>query len=422
MAGGLLHQRAVLLAKVEGTYNTDSGPTADTNAILVEDPDFTVDPNVLERNFSRASLSPLPHKVGRKLAGMSFVVEASSNGKSHLGTDSPAIGHLLRACGLSQTAISDASGGITPVRALPGTVSVVTWVEAGSEDLDEPVVYDIEVTTGGASGTAEVSITPDANAVGNLGQAAQTNVMVTSGQAIDLKSGGTGYTVTPTFVGSLSVGDKWQVICYPTGYLYQPVSTSFESATLYMYFDGLLHKMTGGRGTVSFEATAGEYGKFTFNFTGQYIAPVDAAMPTSPLYDQLDPPIFEQARLYMDGFPASVNSLSWDLGVQVSPRPSANSPDGYEGVRITGRQTAGGLDPEATLVGDEDFWGKMASSKQMLLRAKLGQVDGQKMYFIMPGVQYTGLSYQDRENLRTLDAGISPKGLAGDDELMLFIA
>ncbi len=48
----LLTQRALLLAKLEATPGTDAVPTAVADAVLVADPDFTVDPNVLERNFA----------------------------------------------------------------------------------------------------------------------------------------------------------------------------------------------------------------------------------------------------------------------------------------------------------------------------------------------------------------------------------
>lgn len=421
MAGNLLHQKAVVLAKIESTYNTDPTPTATADAVLVEDPQYTVDPNVLARNFARPDLSQLPHKIGRKLAGMSFMVEAGSNGVANAGVNNPMLGVLLRACGFSETAIAASANGIQAVKAHSGNDSYPTWAVAGDETITEPIRYDIEVTTGGASGAAEVSITPDQNAVANLGQAAQTGVTVTSGAALDLKSGGSGFTAAPTFTGDLVVGDKWTVYVYPTGFLYEPVSSAFESVTLYAYFDGLLHKMTGARGSVSFEATAGEYGKFTFNFSGQYVAPVDAPMPVSGLFfDQQDPPCFEQARLYLDTFPAVVNSLSWDIANNVVPRSDANGADGYNGVRISGREPTGGIDPEATLVADEDFWGKMAASTGMSFRCRIGSTPGSKIFMVMPYVQYTGLSYQDRDNLRAFDAGLGIKRLTGNDELAIF--
>jgi hypothetical protein len=418
----LLNQRAVVLAKIESTYNTDPVPTAAANAVLVEDPAYSVDPNVLERNFSRPDLSRLPHAIGRKLASMTFMVEASTNGVSNLGVTSSTVGVLLRACGLSETAIDDAANGADVVKNVTGNSrSDVSWAVGGSEVLTEPVRYVIEVTTGGPSATAAVSITPDKNAIDNLSQVAQTGVTVTTAVALDLKDGGSGYTATPTFTGSLVAGDKYTVVCYPLGFLYEPVSEGFESVTLYAYFDGLLHKMTGARGNVSFEAKAGEYGKFTFTFTGQYIAPIDAALPTNPAFDQKAPGIFEQAQLRLDNYTAVVDSASWDLGNQIAPRSDANNSDGYNGVRITGRQPSGGIDPEADLVASEDFWGKMSSATEMFLRYRLGTVAGRKITMLFPSCQYSGLSYQDRENLRVFDAGVAFNGQAGNDEVSIFM-
>ena len=48
----LLTRRAVLLAKIETTYNVEIVPSASTDAILVESPEFMPDMTVLKRNFA----------------------------------------------------------------------------------------------------------------------------------------------------------------------------------------------------------------------------------------------------------------------------------------------------------------------------------------------------------------------------------
>ena len=96
----LLTRRAVVRAAMETTYNT---PATLTNAdgVLVADPNYVVEPNVLERNFTRDSLSPQAHIVGRKLSKMEFQTELRSNGAAQSGIagDAPILARLFRACG-----------------------------------------------------------------------------------------------------------------------------------------------------------------------------------------------------------------------------------------------------------------------------------------------------------------------------------
>ena len=49
--GGLLTRKALLLAKRETVAGVDAVPTAALDSVLVNDPEFSVDPNVLEREF-----------------------------------------------------------------------------------------------------------------------------------------------------------------------------------------------------------------------------------------------------------------------------------------------------------------------------------------------------------------------------------
>ncbi|TXH52070.1 MAG: hypothetical protein E6Q97_16885, partial [Desulfurellales bacterium] len=64
---------------------------------------------------------------------------------------------------------------------------------------------------------------------------------------------------------------------------YAPVSTTFESVTIYYQVDGIQHKITGARGTVDIDVSAGQIPAYKFKFTGIYNAPTDTALAT-PTY------------------------------------------------------------------------------------------------------------------------------------------
>lgn len=425
MAEPLLTRRAVVLAKIETTYGTDAVPTAALDAILVEDPDYKIDVSMLERNNARFDLDGLPATTGRKLASMTFTHEVRSNGRSNSGliADAPKLGRLLRACGFAETAVAAGTGQVGAINANEANVSAPTWAAGGSwADLAMPVVYELEVTTGGASGTAKVRVTPDAKAIAASVAAIQNNVVVTTTQAIDLLTAGGKSTITPTFSGNLTLGDKWYVIVYPVGIQYLPISSGFEGLTLYMYLDGLLHKMPGGRGTFTVSGEAGGYAKMQFTFTGQYVAPVDAALPTTAKFERQTPAMVELSDLYIGAFGAVCSKFDFDLGVTISPRVDANSADGYNGVRVTARDAKGSIDPEATLVADFAWWTALANGTQYLWRTKVGQTAGNRVFALAPCTQITSLSYGDRDQIRTMDVPLKFSRWFGNDSLIFLIS
>ncbi len=133
----LLTRRATLLAKIEATYGVDPVPTSLLDAVLVEDPDYNVDVNILERNFVRDDLSPLAIQTGRKIASMTFMTELRGNGLQQSGSvaDAPIIGRLLRASGYSETGLTGV-GTIGAVKDVAGnTVNPTSWAAGGAGTL-----------------------------------------------------------------------------------------------------------------------------------------------------------------------------------------------------------------------------------------------------------------------------------------------
>jgi hypothetical protein len=72
---------------------------------------------------------------------------------------------------------------------------------------------------------------------------------------------------------------------------YAPVSASFGSCTIYYNIDGLLHTVTGARGTYTLNLAVGEIPTIDFTFTGVYNAPTDSAAPSVTYANQATPVI-----------------------------------------------------------------------------------------------------------------------------------
>ena len=523
----LLTRRSLLLAKVETTYNEDSNPTAANDALLVSEPAYTIDPNVLERDYVRASLSPTPVRIGRKLAGMTFTVELRSNGDTDSGQDADRakLGVLLRGCAFREV-LARGTETIGAVKNIGNPSQAVSWASSRANNSKELREYRIGVVAGGASGTAtarvyeatgrdttvlkhskfsattdsaagtlawsnlntdaprltaagtwttgdkinldiggftaEVTVGSTSTATGvassivaaigtsgnevlhdNISAANAAGVVtitmesgtrvaavtLTSGNNVDL--GNSNARVAPTWTGSLAgrsategdvLGDQWKLFVFPRGFRYEPRSEDFESLTLYAYFDGILHKLTGAFGTFTINAEAGAFGTVDFEFTGQYIKPEDQPVPSGAIYESTPPPILQKAQFSVDGVSLVANSMTYTQGNEIAPRPDLNSADGYNGVRVTGRTPEGGIDPETTLVASFDFWDRLAEAAQFPVIMRAGEEDGNMVWFGAPEAGYTGLTYADREGIRTYDAGLRFTATTEDDETIICIA
>jgi len=425
MTTPMLSRRGVLLAKQESVYNTYTAPSALLDAMLVEDPDYSAEINTLQRNPSRFDLDQEAYRVGRKVGGIKFSHEWRSNGRSNDGAAAPKLARLLRACGFAQTAIAAAgSGQVGAINADPNNTKNPAFTVAGAGDANfaAPVLYEIAVTTGGASGTAQVSITPDPLSILNgVGGAAQTGVTLTTATAFNLNAGGA-FTLTPVWTGNLVLGDKWFVWVYPLGLLYTAVSSGFESLSMDLYYDGMLHKMSGGLGSFEVKAEAGGYAKADFTFMGQYFEPIDSAIPTTAVYENQLPAIVELSDLMIGGYSQTVSEFGWGVKNSVVPRLDANAAEGYSGVRITNRAVDGSINPEAALVADFNFWNKLATGERMLARNKVGQAAGNRIWTMAPSAQLSNLSYGSRDDIRILDGQLSFSRKFGNDSISFLIS
>lgn len=414
-----LTKKAVVLAKKETTFGVDPTPSASTDAIEISEPSFQIDPQILERNNVADDLSPFANIVGRKQATMTFTAELKGNGLQNSGNlaDAPVLAKLLEGCGyVLSSATTTAQCVSDPVADFdnPASSPKITWgTKAGTITITKPVKYTLEVTTPGASGTAEFTVTSNDLVVDNT--VGDPDQVITSGSAINL--GSSGATIVPTFTGSLTLGQTWHVVVWPDGIRAKPVSSNQSSLTIYMYLDGILHKMTGSRGNFTITAEAGNYAKVEFTFQGIFVDAVDAVAP-SPTYDATLPEQIEFSNLTW-GSQRDLVSAQWtfEQGNTLTPRPDVNSSEGVKGTRITARTPQGGMNPEATIEADHPFWDEISRGKTQFFFVKVGQTVGQTIGVQIPKAQLSALPYGDRDGIRTYDVSFRCTRVNGDDEV-----
>jgi hypothetical protein len=531
----LLTRLAVLQGAIEATYNTPATVGVD-DGFLVNNPTFTVKPNVLERNFVRQDLSPLPVIIGRKVASMTFETELRGNGLQNSGllANSPLIVRLFQACGYEvspspmpsvlgpyivgdaptpvdfdvssgtvasqvltmsaeptdgnaivvgnktymwKTALTGVDGqvaiggseaqavanlvaainlgagagtayaaatvaqpdGITAAVTSPDVMTVTApytgayydtlpttttssqglWgggTLSGGANIasnSDVIAYYLTVTTPGASGVAQLTVTSD-----TTGEATAA-ATATNGSPFSL--GTKGLTITPTWTGSLVAGQQWVLWLLPSGIMLSPISDNFQSITLALHKDGVLHTMPGSFGTFEITAQAGNFAMVKWTFTGTYDGPVDDPNP-SPDFETTLPSQVQLARLTVAQFQAIVEKFTYNQANDIQIRPDVSASDGYIGVRITARKPEGGIDPEADLVVNNDFWGQFAAAQRMPLQMRVGTEPGNTIWVFAPNTQYTGLTYTDRNGILAYDAGLRFSRSTGNDEFFVFCA
>ena len=127
------------------------------------------------------------------------------------------------------------------------------------------------------------------------------------------------------------------------------------------------------------------------------------------------------ARLTSANFKAIVEKFTFNQGNDIQIRPDVSASDGYIGVRITGRKPEGGIDPEADLVANNDFWGQFAAAQRMPFQMRVGDVAGNTVWMFAPNTQYSGMTYPDRNGILAYDAGLRFARSVGNDEFFVFL-
>lgn len=107
-----LVKREAILAKIEGTYNTDAAPVAATDAVLVENLGWSyAGARMAERTPIKPTLGQFQGIFAGTLMELTFDVELKGSGAA--GT-APECSALLRACGMEETVTASTSVAYAP--------------------------------------------------------------------------------------------------------------------------------------------------------------------------------------------------------------------------------------------------------------------------------------------------------------------
>lgn len=234
---------------------------------------------------------------------------------------------------------------------------------------------------------------------------------------VELAASGTAGTVPGWGVLMRACGHS-ETIVASTSVTYAPISAAFESATFYFNLDGVLHKLTGARGTWSLSMKVKEIPTLKFTFTGIYNTVTDTAAP-SPTYTAFKTPLtvnnINTTPFQLHSYSGVMSELSIDMAGAIAHRTLVG---GAESVLITDREPQGSITIEATTVAQKDWWTIAKNATLGNLAVTHGITAGNKVQFTTGStVQLTKPTYGELDGVAMLTMGLNlVPTTAGNDE------
>lgn len=230
-------------------------------------------------------------------------------------------------------------------------------------------------------------------------------------------------TPTPGYGALLRACGLSQTISVGVSVVYAPISASFESATIYFYQDGTLHKLTGCRGNLEMALDLNQIPVYKLTMTGLYATPTDVALPSPTVSAYQRPVVVNRANsssFTLHGFATGrLKSLSLNLNNEVPHRNLVGQTT--DEILITNRAPAGSIEIEATTVAAKDWWTAIQNVALSALSLTHGPATNQ-VKLDAPNVQLTNPRFTEEDSIvhLTMDLQLMP-GSAGNDELTVTV-
>ena len=384
----LLTRKSLILAKSESTYGTDISP-AGTDAVLVRSLEVTpIEADTVSRELIRPYLGNSQQLLASAHVEITFEVEFAGSGTA---ATAPRFSSLLKACGMAETITASAITGT----AQAGSAGSITLAAAASATDGVYVGMIISITSGTGSGSS--GVISDYNGTTKVATVKAITAAFTPG-------------ASSLYSIAANVG-------------YRPVSSSFSSATIYYNNDGILHKITGARGTFTITGSVGEIPVIEFTMIGIYNAPTDTAAPTATYSNQADPLIFKAdntSAFTVYGYAGCLMEFSFDIANETLYRELVGC---TKEVIITTRAAEGELKIEAPTIAQYDFFTAALASTTGAVTLMQGTTAGNRVTVVLPSISLSNPAYEDEDGIQMLGLPyVAIPTTIGNDEISLTFA
>jgi hypothetical protein len=268
--------------------------------------------------------------------------------------------------------------------------------------------------------------------LGFLGQKEQLVGTMYQECSFDVELAGSGTVATRPAYGDLLLACAFAETVTATFRVdYTPISTAFQSATLYWYDDGALHKLLGARGDVSFKMTLGAIPVMSFTFKGLYTRVAAGANPVPTLTTFKVPQVvspLNTLNLTFGGTHVATTAPLITGGVtypsQGAEMAMKNALEyvpllGSESVEITQRDPAGSCALDLTAAQEVTFMTSVEQATLQTVGLSHGTTAGNKVLLWLPSVQLINPTKQDVNGKRLLGFELNAVPTSGNDEARL---
>lgn len=374
----LLTRRAAVLLKLEPLISEgiDALPVPATDGVLVEQPlRITFNPNVIDTTEVTPSLDSFDPIVGGTSVSIEF--DCYLKGSGTAGT-APEWSKILLACGFAENVFSSGQ-------------------PAGAPEA---------LAAGSSTNSCTLGTTAVATAQFYRGMPVDfTSANVLTSFIYDYSAAKLA-KITSTATAALGPTTFYRVLPNVT---YTPSSASVQSATIYVYNDGLLYKFVGCRGTCPLTLTSGGPARISFRFMGMFSSKTDAVLPTVT-YNATRPPIWKNGQFTINSVASAGQTMSIDPGNNLVMPDNPNSIESFDPAIITARQVRGSINPKETLVATRDSMLDFRTSVKRPLNAQLGITAGNRIGVTVPSALYLNQSPTDTNGYVTVDVPFAATG------------
>ena len=207
------------------------------------------------------------------------------------------------------------------------------------------------------------------------------------------------------------------------GQIYAPLSSSFPSATHWVWIDGQKQVINGSRGNMSLSLARGEIPKFSFDFMGRYARPTYTAVLSANVSDYTTPLAVTNTNtptFTLGGSPLTdlrVETFTLNMQNNVVPRNVINN----EEVMITDRNPVGSVTFEATTAKNWFASGveSHAGITTLALNIVHGTTSGNIVKISAPAVQITDISETESDGLFVYTCSLAFTPVSGNDEFTI---
>lgn len=203
--------------------------------------------------------------------------------------------------------------------------------------------------------------------------------------------------------------------------VYAPISASFESIVMYYNVDGILHKITGARGTVSLNIEAGQLPTYKFKFVGIYNAPTDTALPTPVYTGFIDPLVANTTNTTPFSFLGVSTLVLKSLMLDVNNTVDFRALIGSEYAQLSDRRSNGELVFEAPALATLDIFANSIATATGALSITHGTAAGNKVTIASSKVDVGQPSYDDDKGVAMIKCPVAFIPSSGNDEFSITV-